>query len=92
MNLALACANVHRSLGEFESRVHVLRGIWLEIEAGSVHHQDAVRDDSRVTNSQHLGRDVKLRHYDPNVCLDHGYANGTSIQKCWPTCRSLFVN
>ena len=37
MNLALACANVHRSLGEFESRVHVLRGIWLEIEAGSVH-------------------------------------------------------
>ena len=37
MNLALACANVHRSLGEFESRVHVLRGISLEIEPGSVH-------------------------------------------------------
>ena len=28
---------MHRYLGEFESRVHVLRGISLEIEVGSVH-------------------------------------------------------
>jgi lipoprotein-releasing system ATP-binding protein len=33
----LSCRDVHRYLGEFESRVHVLRGISLEIEVGSVH-------------------------------------------------------
>ena len=37
MTAALACENVHRYLGEFESRVHVLRGITLQIEVGSVH-------------------------------------------------------
>ena len=33
----LACLGLHRYLGEFESRVHVLRGISLDIEVGSVH-------------------------------------------------------
>ncbi|HUI08018.1 MAG TPA: ABC transporter ATP-binding protein [Verrucomicrobiae bacterium] len=37
MTAALACDRVHRYLGEFESRVHVLRGISLHIEVGSVH-------------------------------------------------------
>ncbi len=33
----LSCRGLHRYLGEFESRVHVLRGISLDIEVGSVH-------------------------------------------------------
>ncbi|HTS17805.1 MAG TPA: ABC transporter ATP-binding protein [Verrucomicrobiae bacterium] len=33
----LACRGLHRYLGEFESRVHVLRGITLEVGVGSVH-------------------------------------------------------
>jgi lipoprotein-releasing system ATP-binding protein len=33
----LACRGLHRYLGEFESRVHVLRGITLDIAVGSVH-------------------------------------------------------
>jgi lipoprotein-releasing system ATP-binding protein len=33
----LSCRRLHRYLGEFESRVHVLRGITLDIAAGSVH-------------------------------------------------------
>ena len=33
----LSCRGVQRYLGEFETRVHVLRGISLEIEVGSVH-------------------------------------------------------
>jgi lipoprotein-releasing system ATP-binding protein len=37
MNAALACAEVHRYLGEAESRVHVLRGIVLDVPAGEVH-------------------------------------------------------
>ncbi len=34
---ALSCRGLHRYLGEFESRVHVLRGITLDVEIGSVH-------------------------------------------------------
>ena len=37
MNAALACANLHRYLGEFESRVHVLQGVTLDIPIGEVH-------------------------------------------------------
>ena len=37
MNVALACADLHRYLGEAESRVHVLRGITLDVPAGEVH-------------------------------------------------------
>jgi lipoprotein-releasing system ATP-binding protein len=37
MNAALACRGLHRYLGEAESRVHVLRGITLDIPAGEVH-------------------------------------------------------
>ena len=37
MNAALACADLHRYLGEEESRVHVLRGITLDVPAGEVH-------------------------------------------------------
>ena len=37
MNTALACADLHRYLGAAESRVHVLRGITLDIPAGEVH-------------------------------------------------------
>jgi lipoprotein-releasing system ATP-binding protein len=33
----LSCRGLHRYLGEFESRVHVLRGITLDVEVGSVH-------------------------------------------------------
>jgi lipoprotein-releasing system ATP-binding protein len=33
----LSCRGLHRFLGEFESRVHVLRGITLDVEVGSVH-------------------------------------------------------
>src|SRR6266404_8246680 len=33
----LSCRGLHRYLGEFESRVHVLRGISLDVEDGSVH-------------------------------------------------------
>ncbi len=33
----LRCAAVERYLGEAEARVHVLRGVWLEVEAGTVH-------------------------------------------------------
>ncbi|HVM59996.1 MAG TPA: ABC transporter ATP-binding protein [Verrucomicrobiae bacterium] len=33
----LSCRGLHRYLGEFESRVHVLRGITLDIGVGSVH-------------------------------------------------------
>ena len=33
----LSCRGLHRYLGEFESRVHVLRGISLDVEVGSVH-------------------------------------------------------
>jgi lipoprotein-releasing system ATP-binding protein len=33
----LSCRGLHRYLGEFESRVHVLRGISLNVEVGSVH-------------------------------------------------------
>ena len=34
---SLSCRKLHRYLGEFESRVHVLRGISLDVEVGSVH-------------------------------------------------------
>jgi len=37
MSAALSCQGVERYLGEFESRVHVLRGVSLEVQAGSVH-------------------------------------------------------
>jgi lipoprotein-releasing system ATP-binding protein len=37
MNLPLVCAGLERQLGENESRVRVLRGVSLEIPAGSVH-------------------------------------------------------
>ncbi|HUJ11301.1 MAG TPA: ABC transporter ATP-binding protein [Verrucomicrobiae bacterium] len=37
MNAALACTDLHRYLGEFESRVHVLRGVTLEVPTGEVH-------------------------------------------------------
>jgi lipoprotein-releasing system ATP-binding protein len=37
MNAALACMGLHRFLGEAESRVHVLRGITLNIPTGQVH-------------------------------------------------------
>jgi lipoprotein-releasing system ATP-binding protein len=37
MSAALACADLHRSLGEAESRVHVLRGITLDVPMGEVH-------------------------------------------------------
>jgi lipoprotein-releasing system ATP-binding protein len=37
MNTALACADLHRYLGLAESRVHVLRGITLDIPTGEVH-------------------------------------------------------
>jgi lipoprotein-releasing system ATP-binding protein len=33
----LSCRGLHRYLGEFESQVHVLRGISLDVEDGSVH-------------------------------------------------------
>ena len=33
----LACHGIQRTLGEFEARVHVLRGISLDVEVGSVH-------------------------------------------------------
>jgi lipoprotein-releasing system ATP-binding protein len=33
----LSCHGLHRYLGEFESRVHVLRGITLDVAVGSVH-------------------------------------------------------
>lgn len=33
----LSCHGLHRYLGEFESRVHVLRGISLDVAVGSVH-------------------------------------------------------
>src|SRR5438552_4911214 len=33
----LSCRGLHRYLGEFESQVHVLRGISLDVEVGSVH-------------------------------------------------------
>lgn len=33
----LSCRGLHRYLGEFESRVHVLRGVSLDVEVGSVH-------------------------------------------------------
>ncbi len=33
----LSCRRLHRYLGEFESRVHVLRGISLDVAVGSVH-------------------------------------------------------
>src|SRR5260221_13218785 len=33
----LSCRGLHRYLGEFESRVHVLRGVSLKVEVGSVH-------------------------------------------------------
>jgi lipoprotein-releasing system ATP-binding protein len=33
----LSCHGLHRYLGEFESQVHVLRGISLDVEDGSVH-------------------------------------------------------
>ncbi len=33
----LSCRGLHRYLGEFESRVHVLRGISLDVAVGSVH-------------------------------------------------------
>jgi lipoprotein-releasing system ATP-binding protein len=33
----LSCRGLHRYLGEFESRVHVLRGITLDVAVGSVH-------------------------------------------------------
>jgi lipoprotein-releasing system ATP-binding protein len=33
----LSCADIERYLGEAEERVHALRGVSLEIEAGSVH-------------------------------------------------------
>jgi len=33
----LSCHGLHRYLGEFESRVHVLRGISLDVVVGSVH-------------------------------------------------------
>src|SRR5271170_3004828 len=33
----LSCRGLQRYLGEFESRVHVLRGITLDVEVGSVH-------------------------------------------------------
>jgi lipoprotein-releasing system ATP-binding protein len=35
--MPLACRGLHRYLGEFESRVHVLRGITLDVAVGSVH-------------------------------------------------------
>ncbi len=34
---ALSCRGLQRYLGEFESRVHVLRGVSLEVDIGSVH-------------------------------------------------------
>jgi lipoprotein-releasing system ATP-binding protein len=37
MNAALACAGLHRYLGEFESRVHVLQGVTLDVPMGEVH-------------------------------------------------------
>ena len=37
MNHPLACEGLERFLGEQESRVHVLRGVSLEVPAGSVH-------------------------------------------------------
>lgn len=33
----LSCRGLHRYLGEFESRVHVLRGVTLDVAVGSVH-------------------------------------------------------
>src|ERR1041385_16626 len=33
----LSCRGLHRYLGEFESQVHVLRGISLDVQDGSVH-------------------------------------------------------
>src|SRR5882757_2410757 len=35
--VCLSCEGVERSLGEEEERVHALRGVSLEVEAGSVH-------------------------------------------------------
>jgi lipoprotein-releasing system ATP-binding protein len=35
--IALRCENIHRHLGEGESRVHVLRGVSLELERGKVY-------------------------------------------------------
>jgi len=37
MIAALGCTGVHRYLGEAESRVHVLRGITLDVPTGEVH-------------------------------------------------------
>jgi len=37
MTSGLACSNLHRYLGEFESRVHVLRGVTLAVPMGEVH-------------------------------------------------------
>jgi len=36
-NIALRCTNVHRSLGQGENRVHVLRGVSFEAKRGEVH-------------------------------------------------------
>ena len=35
--VCLSCERLERHLGEEEERVHVLRGVSLDIEAGSVH-------------------------------------------------------
>src|SRR5947199_6116571 len=35
--VCLSCADIERYLGEEEERVHALRGVSLEVEAGSVH-------------------------------------------------------
>src|SRR5436309_14246907 len=35
--VSLSCERIARYLGEEEERVHALRGVWLEIETGSVH-------------------------------------------------------
>src|SRR5437899_12048437 len=35
--VCLSCAAIERYLGEEEERVHALRGVSLEVEAGSVH-------------------------------------------------------
>src|SRR6266436_9822662 len=35
--VSLSCAHIERYLGEEEERVHALRGVSLEVEAGSVH-------------------------------------------------------
>ena len=35
--ICLSCKGIERYLGEEEERVHALRGVSLEVEAGSVH-------------------------------------------------------